>query len=1013
MASVHRVLLACLVLAGGLRPNHAQNLLPNPRFEAGTTAPTGWRLMSGKGRWVHETKESARIEAQGDGEDSSEWRSDSQNLNANGHYRVQFRGRREPGASGGTAVAGPTRMNRDFPLDQDWQLYQFVFSAPSDATQDQVRFGQWHVRGGVSFEEVRLTPVFAVHLRLADGTELGEGESLDKGVYHFSPEFNWLGANSHRPLATNRASFNSDRWVFGPTGELVYRHQIGHRLQHKARVRVALSYYVQGRLEVSACANGTKWVALGSCDGAKMSGWFELPTNCFPATSVDVRLAQTASDGSLQVGAYEYEAAVDDIQTEAIGATRFVGRLAEAPGIEVEGIHLAASSEDGQQRLVMRVRNHSPTLRRARGTIDLDGVLLTNQVANLRLRTGESGEIGFAIPPGGAGDHALTINLADSSGHVLFRGDMQFVGRFLDDTQFGYLLPGPKALGVWWCESGWKVGRDRGLPSAHGDPAFEAISVSAAKGEFEAAQVVLRPTHDGRLLGAKVGPLRGVGREVGPISVGMDEVAYVRVTQPTDGSCLAGFYPDPLPPLRTPLELHAGQNQPVWITFHVSPETRAGDYHGKLEMKTTLGHFSVPLTVHVYDFALPKETHLKSALGLGTQSISRYHHATNDHDRRLVYSNYLRNFADHRISPYSFYDLDPIIVGFEGDGAERHARVDFSQFDKAAHQWLDLFRFNTFQVPIEGMGGGTFQARYLGKLDGFAEGTPEHARLFHDYLSQVENHLRENGWLDKAFVYWFDEPDTKDFEFVAAGMDRLKAAAPGLKRMLTKQPEPGLLGHVDIWCGLTPEWTPARVQERRAQGQEVWWYICTGPKAPFVTEFIDHPGTELRLWPWQSWQYGVTGVLIWATTYWTSPLVYPEPQAQNPWQDPMSWMEGYGHSVGFVSPWGNGDGRFLYPPRTDPNRTAPASLDDPINSIRWECLRDGMEDYEYLWLLEGLTQRIQAKRGETSQVREARQLLVVPPQISKDLTHFTADPRPLLQHRDRVAQMIEKLQRLR
>ena len=81
--------------------------------------------------------------------------------------------------------------------------------------------------------------------------------------------------------------------------------------------------------------------------------------------------------------------------------------------------------------------------------------------------------------------------------------------------------------------------------------------------------------------------------------------------------------------------------------------------------------------------------------------------------------------------------------------------------------------------------------------------------------------------------------------------------ASGLRYdLLTEQPEPALIGNVEIWCGLTPEWTPERVRARRDAGEEVWWYICCGPKAPYVTEFIDHPGTELRLWPWQSWQYG-------------------------------------------------------------------------------------------------------------------------------------------------------------
>ena len=65
---------------------------------------------------------------------------------------------------------------------------------------------------------------------------------------------------------------------------------------------------------------------------------------------------------------------------------------------------------------------------------------------------------------------------------------------------------------MWWCESGWKVGRERGLPDKpRGKP--EPVSVSAARGEFEPVQVVLRPEKDGELLSAEVSPLRNA---VGP-----------------------------------------------------------------------------------------------------------------------------------------------------------------------------------------------------------------------------------------------------------------------------------------------------------------------------------------------------------------------------------------------------------------------------------------------------------------------------------------------------------------
>ena len=49
--------------------------------------------------------------------------------------------------------------------------------------------------------------------------------------------------------------------------------------------------------------------------------------------------------------------------------------------------------------------------------------------------------------------------------------------------------------------------------------------------------------------------------------------------------------------------------------------------------------------------------------------------------------------------------------------------------------------------------------------------------------------------------------------------------------------------------------------------------------------------------------------------------------------------------------------------------------------------------------------------GETELLKQARELLKVPNDVSQDLTHFTTDPRLMLAHRDRVARMIERLHR--
>jgi len=239
-----------------------------------------------------------------------------------------------------------------------------------------------------------------------------------------------------------------------------------------------------------------------------------------------------------------------------------------------------------------------------------------------------------------------------------------------------------------------------------------------------------------------------------------------------------------------------------------------------------------------------------------------------------------------------------------------------------------------------GWGGGTFHSRHLGELEGFKEGTPEFARLFGDYLSQIETHLRERNWLSKAFTYWFDEPAPKDFEFVAEGMKRLHAAAPGIKRMLTVEPEPPLAGTSGHLVRPDPQMDAGTGARTAAGGRGGLVYICCGPHAPYVTEFIDHPGTELRLWPWQSWQYGVRGILIWETTYWTSSAAFPPPNCR-PVDRSHELQVRLRPEIG--PDWLLGQRRWAVPlsPRREPAAGQPACLEAPSIRLRWENLRDG------------------------------------------------------------------------
>lgn len=122
----------------------------------------------------------------------------------------------------------------------------------------------------------------------------------------------------------------------------------------------------------------------------------------------------------------------------------------------------------------------------------------------------------------------------------------------------------------------------------------------------------------------------------------------------------------------------------------------------------------------------------------------------------------------------------------------------------------------------------------------------------------------------------------------------------------------------------------------------------------------------------------------------------------------MSWTSGYGLAPGSKTPWGNGDGRFIYPPveAADAKTDGPL-VAGPVDSIRWEMLRDGIEDYEYLAILRRL---LESEKATDAQRERYCSLLDVPADISASVTEFTGDPAPIQERRASIARAIERLQ---
>ena len=115
----------------------------------------------------------------------------------------------------------------------------------------------------------------------------------------------------------------------------------------------------------------------------------------------------------------------------------------------------------------------------------------------------------------------------------------------------------------------------------------------------------------------------------------------------------------------------------------------------------------------------------------------------------------------------------------------------------------------------------------------------------------------------------------------------------------------------------------------KEEGNKIWWYVCWEPGNPFCNLFVDEIGIQHRELFWQQYLYEVEGFLYWSVNSWTT--------TDDPWTvTPLSRPGG-----AYVY----GDGCLLYPGKN-------VGVDGPVASLRLDCIRDGVEDFDLLKLAE-------------------------------------------------------------
>jgi hypothetical protein len=424
----------------------------------------------------------------------------------------------------------------------------------------------------------------------------------------------------------------------------------------------------------------------------------------------------------------------------------------------------------------------------------------------------------------------------------------------------------------------------------------------------------------------------------------------------------------------------------VWLTLRVPAEAEPGVYRSSIAIQpANAPTFRVPLRITVWDFDVPATSRLKVIYDFREGQNAPFGD-TGEASRRRWY----RFMAEHRISP-------GILPAPRFERKNGRITMDTTEFDGAAAVCLDELGMNVFYSPWFFYAFGW--ARAPKKVLGAEPFSKEYVETYTTCLRMFMAHLREKGWADKMILYISDEPHFRH-EHVREQMVKL------CEMIRSVEPEmpiysstwrycPDWADHISVW-GAGPHGSfPVDVlQGRQAAGDTIWFttdgHMCT-----------DTPYCAIeRLLPWLCWKYGVEAYEFWGLNWYT----------YNPWQ--FGWHRFISQSDDgkrfYYVRYPNGDGYLAYP-------GTPISIRRPVSTIRLEQAREGVEDSEYLFLLDSLL--LKARRQGLATKRESRAreaaagLVSMPNRGGRYSTALLPEPDAVPRLRAGVAKAIESLQR--
>ncbi|HET6427306.1 MAG TPA: DNRLRE domain-containing protein [Phycisphaerae bacterium] len=534
---------------------------------------------------------------------------------------------------------------------------------------------------------------------------------------------------------------------------------------------------------------------------------------------------------------------------------------------------------------------------------------------------------------------------------------------------------------------------DRSSRYRYGGPWTDSYRMEMARNEFEPLQVVVRPVA-GDLKGVTLAFEDLAGADGAKIPAA--DIAYncqEMVQMHPNGKTRDWYFhgkefriPDPLSNGR-PIDLTRHVATPFWVTVRTRPGTKAGLYSGAVTVRAANAPARrLKLEVKVWDYTIPERWNFQT----------------------MGQSNW----------GYFWQAYNPVIQEIQRTQGREAAQKKREELRRGHIDFLMDRRFMPIEQYTQNLSPSLADIPYCIERGGntiYVNGSYRQSdqalqtlRQRCDALIELDRKLRAEGKLnhpetlmDMALVYIGDE--TNKWDEMRNNSNAIRRKCPELMIMIGGSfPRAELDGVIDIYdpqiggssktFSLTEEMT-GKIAASQAKGERFFWYDAAGPMLPYPNVQCEEPLIASRAVFWMTWKYGVTGFEYYCYGIWSHNL---------PGKDGKRWPEKP------LTPWGwgdtNGDGLLFYP-----------GPDGAFSSVRFENIRDGIEDWESHYVLRDYLEALEAKGASDAAARDlaarAKRLLAVPNEIVKDMMNWTWEPEVLLAGRRELGETIESLAR--